>query len=155
MSANEARECGVAYAWDLLNCLSGVLETKLEAKHVDLVKYFDQIVPRLFGLAVSATTPRMGDVEPIFRDRRLLALVSRMTETLTWELTVESVSCFQLSSLCFKLRRYSRQTKQFAAVYNAFEKGEMANIVYKSETSKTSFSSPLRVSVADVCKVQC
>lgn len=94
MTASEIRECSVSYVWDLLNCLSGAIDAKLDAKHVDVVKHFDQIVPRLFGLAVNAATPRVGDVEPLFRDRRLSALVGRIAETLTWELDVEYVAPF-------------------------------------------------------------
>jgi DNA repair/transcription protein MET18/MMS19 len=61
----------------------------LAAKHVDVVKYFDQIVPRLYALAVTAATPRIGDVIPVFRDRRLLSVIARVSETLTWELNTE------------------------------------------------------------------
>ena len=86
---DEARECTIAYAWDLINTLSTVVDSKLKAKHVDVVKYFDQIVPRLYGLAVTAAAPRVGDVVPIFRDRRLLNVIARVSETLTWELNAE------------------------------------------------------------------
>jgi DNA repair/transcription protein MET18/MMS19 len=86
---DEARECTIAYAWDLINTLSTVIESKLKAKHVDVVKYFDQIIPRLYGLAIAAAAPRVGDVIPIFRDRRLLNVVARVSETLTWELNTE------------------------------------------------------------------
>lgn len=86
---DEARECAIAYAWDLINTLSTVIESKLKAKHVDVVKYFDQIIPRLYGLAVAAAAPRVGDVIPIFRDRRLLNVIARVSESLTWELNNE------------------------------------------------------------------
>lgn len=82
----QARECAVAYAWDLVNALSTVVDAKLAAKHADLVRYFDQIVPRLYGLAVTAAVPRVGTVVPVFRDRRLLSVISRISETMTWEL---------------------------------------------------------------------
>ena len=88
-SYDEARECTIAYAWDLINTLSTVIESKLKAKHVDVVKYFDQIIPRLYGLAIAAAAPRVGDVVPIFRDRRLLNVIARVSETLTWELNTE------------------------------------------------------------------
>lgn len=86
---DEARECTIAYVWDLINTLSTVIESKLKAKHVDVIKYFDQIIPRLYGLAVAAAAPRVGDVIPIFRDRRLLNVIARVSETLTWELNTE------------------------------------------------------------------
>jgi DNA repair/transcription protein MET18/MMS19 len=86
---DEARECTIAYAWDLINTLSTVIESKLKAKHMDVVKYFDQIVPRLYGLAIAAAAPRVGDVIPVFQDRRLLNVIARVSETLTWELNTE------------------------------------------------------------------
>lgn len=85
----QTRECTVAYAWDLINALSTVIDSRLAAKHTDVVKYFDQIVPRLYGLAVAAAAPRVGSVVPIFCDRRLLSVISRVSETMTWELTAE------------------------------------------------------------------
>ncbi len=93
-SATEVRECNVAYAWDLLDCLATVIDAKLESKHVDVIKYFNQIIPRLFGLAVNAAMTRTGEADPIFRDRRLLGLLGRIAETLTWELNVECVFIF-------------------------------------------------------------
>lgn len=88
---DEARECTIAYAWDLINSLSTVIDTKMTAKHVDVIKYFDQIIPRLYGLAVAAAAPRVGDVVPVFRDRRILNVIARISETLTSELSTEWV----------------------------------------------------------------
>ncbi len=90
MAPSDIRECSVAYAWDLLNCLFGVIDAKLEAKHVDSVKYFDQIVPRLLGLVVNSATTRYKDMEShLFQDRRLVALAGQTTETMTWQLNSE------------------------------------------------------------------
>ena len=97
MAAAEALECSVAYAWDLLNCLSGVIEAKLAAKHVDVVKHFHQIVPRLSGFALSAAAPRSGDSELLFRDRRLLSSVGRIIENLTWQLGAEWVLLYEFA----------------------------------------------------------
>lgn len=91
VSPDEARECTIAYAWNLVNTLTRVIDSKLAAKHVDVFKYFEQIIPRLYGLAVAAAAPRVGDVIPIFRDRRLLNAIARISETMTWELGKESV----------------------------------------------------------------
>lgn len=85
----DSRECTIAYIWDLINTLSTVIDTKLAAKHTDVVKYFDQIVPRLYGFAVEAATPRIGSLSPVFRDRRLLSVIARVSETMTWELNAE------------------------------------------------------------------
>ena len=90
-SPEEARECTIAYAWDLINTLSTVIDAKLAAKHTDVIKYFDQIVPRLYGFAVSAAAPRVGSISPVFRDRRLLSVIARVSETMTWELSAEYV----------------------------------------------------------------
>ena len=85
----EARECTIAYVWDLINTLSTVIDSKLAAKHTDVVKYFDQIAPRLYAYAVSAAAPRVGSALPVFRDRRLLSVIARVSETMTWELNAE------------------------------------------------------------------
>lgn len=81
----EYNECQVAYAHDLLSTLSATIDVKIEQKHVDVVKHFDRIIPRLYTLVVSAA----GTDGALFRDKRLLALVGRITETLMWELSVE------------------------------------------------------------------
>lgn len=88
-SADEVRECTIAYIYDLIHTLSSVIDSKLAAKHVDVIKYYDQIIPRLYGLAISAAIPRIGDIQPFFRDRRLLGVIARISETLTWELGIE------------------------------------------------------------------
>lgn len=78
-------ECQIAYAHDVLSALSTTVEAKIEQKHVDVVKHFDRIIPRLYTLVVSAA----GTEGALFRDKRLLGLVGRITETLMWELSVE------------------------------------------------------------------
>lgn len=88
-SSEDARECTVSYAFDLINALSTVIDSKLAAKHTDLVKYFDQIIPRLYSLVIAAAAPRVGTVIPVFRDRRLLSAIARVSETMTWELGAE------------------------------------------------------------------
>lgn len=81
------RESTVAYAWDLLHTLQRVVDAKLEAKHVDLPKYFSQVCPRLFTLVVAAALPGVDKTEPLFSDRRLIAAVATLAEMLFWELT--------------------------------------------------------------------
>lgn len=88
-SPQDARECSIAYAWDLINTLSTVIDNKLAAKHADVIKYYDQIVPRLYRFAVSAAAPGVGSTAPVFRDRRLLSAIARVSETMTWELRAE------------------------------------------------------------------
>ncbi|ORY34974.1 Dos2-interacting transcription regulator of RNA-Pol-II-domain-containing protein [Naematelia encephala] len=121
----DEQECNVAYCWDLLNTLLTVIERKLVAKHLDIVKYFDAIVPRLYGLCVEAALPRAGGGKTLFGDRRLLSLVGRIGETMTWELNTE------------------RQAKQIDVVYKAFEKGEIAAMIHETTQIRTA-GSPLR-----------
>ena len=83
------RECNIAYAYELLDSLVHVINAKLASKHTDVTKYFDKIIPHLHGLVVAAAVPRIGYVQPLFLDRRLLAIISDLTETLMWDLSVE------------------------------------------------------------------
>jgi DNA repair/transcription protein MET18/MMS19 len=85
----EYRECEVAFIWDLLNALLGVIETKIKHNHLDVVKHFDRIIPRLNTLAFNAAGPSTQPTEPLFRDGRLLTIVGRLTETMVWELSLE------------------------------------------------------------------
>ncbi|WWD20081.1 hypothetical protein CI109_104555 [Kwoniella shandongensis] len=125
MGEVDYRECNIAYAWDLLNTLNGVVDAKLQSKHTDISKYFEQLIPRLYTLIVGASQPRIGNAKPLFSDRRLLSIVARISETMMWELQPE------------------RQAKQFNAVYAAFEKGELKGIVHEPSQVASS-SSPLR-----------
>lgn len=89
ITEDEQRECEVAYSYDLLDCLYGVIGKKVGEKHADVIKHFETVVPRLSGLVVEASMPRVGNMMPIWRDRRLLGLVGRMIDLLVWELPVE------------------------------------------------------------------
>lgn len=88
-NASDEREANVAYAYDLLTCVSGVVDHKLKEKHTDVIRYFDQLVPRLYGLVVVASQGGSLKPEPLFRDRRLLSLIGRLSERLIWELDTE------------------------------------------------------------------
>lgn len=85
----EQRECEVAYSFDILNTLYGVIVKKLEAKHTDVIKHFDTVVPRLTGLAVEASKGRVGGGVPVWRDKRLLGLVGKIVDRLVSELPAE------------------------------------------------------------------
>ncbi|RXK38054.1 hypothetical protein M231_04724, partial [Tremella mesenterica] len=119
----DARECTVAYTWDLLNCLSGVIDAKLAEKHVDVVRYWDQIIPRIYRMAVEGAISRIGP-EPLFSDTRLLEMSGKISEVMTWELNPE------------------KQSQHLSAVYAAFERGQMKPLI---ETDSTRLpGSPLR-----------
>lgn len=123
----DVRECTVAYAWDLLDCLSAVVDSKIREKHADVIKQFDQIVPRVYGLSVAAAAPRLGNIEPLFRDQRLLEATGRLSETLAGELPVD------------------KQSKHLANIYDAFERGDMSSIVHEPTKIKPLITaSPLR-----------
>lgn len=79
----------MSYAYDLLNSLHGVCGSKIEAKHPDMNKHFDTILSRLIRLAVDAAPARIGSVRPIWGDQRLLTLLGRVIQRLTWELPEE------------------------------------------------------------------
>lgn len=87
-SGQSRRECVVAYAWDLLHTLEMVINKKIEDKHVDVARHYNQVVPRLCSLAIKAAYAD-GPDEELFRDRRLLVVVGSITETLFWELSPE------------------------------------------------------------------
>lgn len=90
MDDMDARECNIAYAWDLLNSLLTVIEAKIKEKHVDVGKYYEELMPRLVGLAVMASQQTGGGSgEPLFKDRRLVAIISKIEEKMIWELSVE------------------------------------------------------------------
>ncbi|WRT69441.1 uncharacterized protein IL334_006427 [Kwoniella shivajii] len=125
MGEFDLRECNIAYAWDLLHTLQGVIEKKIQEKHTDLARYFDQIIPRLWTLLISAALPKIGDEKPLFRDRRLIGLVAKLGEGLIWELNPE------------------RQGKWITAVYQAFEKGDWTGVVH-DRSQIGSGGSPLR-----------
>lgn len=79
-------ECTAAYAWDLLHAVRVVLDAKLGDKHVDVPKYYAEIVPRFTQLAVVAA--QSAD-RPLFRDVRLLRSTADITELLFWEQSAE------------------------------------------------------------------
>ncbi|ODO00637.1 DNA repair/transcription protein MET18/MMS19 [Cryptococcus wingfieldii CBS 7118] len=120
-----ARECGIAYAWDLLNTLLRVIDTKVKEKHVDVGKYYEELMPRLFGLVMGGAQVKVGGGNALFMDRRLVEIVGKIGERLLWDLSAE------------------KQEKQFALIYSAFERGEIGGIV--SDSSNVQSLSPLRL----------
>nr|ODN91252.1 DNA repair/transcription protein MET18/MMS19 [Cryptococcus depauperatus CBS 7841] len=119
------RECNIAYAWDLLHCLLSVLRTKIKAKHVDVAKHYDELIPRLYGFVIHAGQKQTGRKEALFRDRRLLRIVAIIGREMIHELTIE------------------KQAKQLDLIYAAFERGDMKELVF--ENIGIQNGSPLRV----------
>ncbi|WVQ75192.1 hypothetical protein IAR50_004803 [Cryptococcus sp. DSM 104548] len=120
----DARECNIAYAWDLLNALSKVIDAKVKEKHVDVGKYYEELMPKLLGLVIGGAQAKVGGGNALFKDRRLVEIVGKIGERLMWDLSPE------------------KQEKQFALIYSAFEKGEIGGIV--SNRSDIQALSPLR-----------
>jgi len=83
-----SRECDAVYAFALLSCLLNVLRTKVEAGHLDIPKYIDQLVPRLFTIFVLAALSTRSEQE-IAADPRLVVVASRIIETVVQTLSVE------------------------------------------------------------------
>lgn len=82
------RECEAVYAFALLSCLLNVLRTKQDLGHLDIPKYIDELVPRLFTIFVLAALSRKSEQE-IASDPRLVVVASRVVETVVQTLSVE------------------------------------------------------------------
>ena len=87
LQGSDLRECAVAYAWDLLHGLDRTIQRKIDDHDSDLGMYFNKIIPWLYGFCVSAAAPRIGDVKPLFQDRRLLVIAAKIVDALMWELS--------------------------------------------------------------------
>ena len=83
-----ARECEAVYAFALLSCLLNVLRTKQDLGHLDIPKYIDELVPRLFTIFVLAALSQKSEQE-IASDPRLVVVASRVVETVVQTLSVE------------------------------------------------------------------
>jgi DNA repair/transcription protein MET18/MMS19 len=79
------RECQIAYAFSLLHAIRSTLERKIKAKHRDVAKHFDQLIPRIFGLFMNTS----AETADISSDVRLMsegaAIVTIMTQALPIE----------------------------------------------------------------------
>lgn len=73
------RECDIAYAHTLLHTIHDSISRKVAANHVDIVKHFETLVPRLFGMFKdAASTP--GN---ILIDVRVLGEAAAVIELMT------------------------------------------------------------------------
>lgn len=84
------RECEAVYAFALLSCLLNVLRTKQDLGHLDIPRYIDELVPRLFTIFVLAALSQKSEQE-IASDPRLVVVASRVVETVVQSLSVECV----------------------------------------------------------------
>ena len=63
ITSSSEQEVNAAYAHFILSSLSNVLTKKLELGHVDIPKYLDRLIPRLYNLFIhAAISGEQGDV---------------------------------------------------------------------------------------------
>ena len=86
---DEQAECEVAYAYDLIACLDDTIKRKINATNVDVAKHFDAILPKIWKLVTEAATSREGG--QVWRNKRLLAIIARLSDRLFWTLDAEYV----------------------------------------------------------------
>jgi len=83
----EDTEPSAAYAHALLSTIADVLARKVENGDVDVPKYLDRLVPRLFNLALygtPVTTGNMGVADP-----RVIDVISRLINLVTQSLSAQ------------------------------------------------------------------
>ncbi|KAL7416158.1 Dos2-interacting transcription regulator of RNA-Pol-II-domain-containing protein [Mrakia frigida] len=114
-----SRECDAVYAFALLSCLLNVLRTKVDAGHLDIPKYIDQLVPRLFTIFVLAALSTRSEQE-IAADPRLVVVASRIIETVVQTLSVE------------------RQTKFAKSLFGAYREGRVRELMHQPPRSSTA-----------------
>jgi DNA repair/transcription protein MET18/MMS19 len=81
------RECQLAYGFSFLHAINITLKRKVQEKHVDVPKYFDQVVPRLYGIFIYATSRK----ESLACDTRLLAEAGSIIEAIVAAMPAECV----------------------------------------------------------------
>ncbi|PBK99659.1 ARM repeat-containing protein [Armillaria gallica] len=98
-----------AYAHAILKSIAQTMSSKVDEKHIDVPKYIDRLVPRLFNLFIySALTSEGGYV--IATDPRLILVAGDIISLVTQCLTVERYQTFM------------------AALFSAFLSGNVAGI---------------------------
>lgn len=86
-----------AYAHMILRTLGQTLETKVEAKHLDVAKYIDSLVPRIFNVFVTSALS-IDDRKMITCDSRLLRAAGKIITLVMQSLPVESDSFLAVQS---------------------------------------------------------
>jgi DNA repair/transcription protein MET18/MMS19 len=83
----EDPEPSAAYAHALLSTLADVLARKVESGDVDVPKYVERLVPRLFNLAVSGTLVTTGSTG--VTDPRVTNVIARIVNLVTQSLSTQ------------------------------------------------------------------
>jgi DNA repair/transcription protein MET18/MMS19 len=86
-AAPEDPEPSAAYVHALLSTLADVLSRKVENGDVDVSKYLDRLVPRLFNLAVYGTLATTGSTG--VSDPRVTSVIAQLVSLVTQSLSVQ------------------------------------------------------------------
>ena len=86
-TAPEDPEPSAAYVHALLSTLADVLSRKVESGDVDVSKYSDRLVPRLFNLAVYGTLGTTGSTGVV--DPRVTSVIAQLVSLVTQSLSVQ------------------------------------------------------------------
>ena len=86
-TAPEDPEPSAAYAHALLSTLADVLARKVENGDVDVQKYIDRLVPRLFNLAVHGAIATSGNTG--VADPRVIDVVARLVNLVMQSLSAQ------------------------------------------------------------------
>lgn len=82
-----------AYAHMILKTLALTLDTKVKAKHPDVAKYIDSLIPRIFNVFVaSAFVP--GDRKVVASDPRLFRVAGQIITSVVQSLPASLVFLF-------------------------------------------------------------
>ncbi|KAJ8590123.1 ARM repeat-containing protein [Rhizopogon salebrosus TDB-379] len=103
------QESTAAYAHAILTALANTLDAKVSSKDVDVPKYADQLLPRMFRLYLDAALAS-SEVVAVAADPRLLQVGARIIRLVSETLNV------------------ARQEKLVAAVFAAYMQGEIKPI---------------------------
>ena len=87
VTAPEDTEPSAAYAHALLSTIADVLARKVENGDVDVPKYLDRLVPRLFNLALYGTLVTTGNTG--VADPRVIDVISRLINLVTQSLSAQ------------------------------------------------------------------
>ncbi|KAK0188708.1 ARM repeat-containing protein [Armillaria mellea] len=102
-------ELRAAYAHAILKSIAQTMSSKVDEKHVDVTKYIDRLVPRLFNLFIYSALASDGGYV-IATDLRLILVAGDIISLVTQCLTVERYQTF------------------IAALFSAFLSGNVAGI---------------------------
>jgi DNA repair/transcription protein MET18/MMS19 len=83
----EDPEPSAAYAHAMLSTLADVLARKVESGDVDVPKYLDRLVPRLFNLAMYGTLVTAGSTG--VADPRVTGVIARLVNLITQSLSAQ------------------------------------------------------------------